>query len=48
MTPTKYADKLLDHLKTCRTCKAARVRNTDTFCQVGRVLIEKTTKERHG
>lgn len=48
MSPTKFADRLLDHLKTCRTCKGARVRNDVGYCPVGRKLIEKTSKERHG
>lgn len=48
MSPTKYADKLLGHLKTCTTCRKAPVRAKAYFCPVAKKLIEKTTKERHG
>lgn len=42
------ATKLLDHLSHCRQCKAAKVKNSRSYCAVGQKLIEKTIKERHG
>lgn len=46
--PGKTADKLISHTKHCQQCGAARRAKTPTFCPVGKTLIKKTLKERHG
>lgn len=48
---TQYAtaaDRLLDHLATCRQCRSVMVRNTGNLCAKGRKLVQQTLKERHG
>jgi hypothetical protein len=44
----KWADLLLDHMRTCRICIGAKVSNTPNYCPYGKELIRATLKERHG
>jgi hypothetical protein len=47
-TKTYWADLLLNHMRTCRACKAAKIADTPHYCQRGQWLIKNTLKERHG